>query len=86
MAEYDGTTPGPLRCTWLVEKYDDNNELDEEKTHVCGRAATIMFRSRNPKQGPNQPRYLTYPRCPRHDTEAARARAGIDGMDILEVA
>ena len=78
------------RCNWLIEVYDDEDNLvyeadDGKVTHVCGRAAVVVYSQKNPKRGPGEPNVLRYPRCKVHDTQAGRDRAGLMGMDITEV-
>lgn len=76
------TTQKPM-CTWVVEKTDE--DTGDDLSYVCCRPAVTIFSIRNPKRGPREVKTLRYPRCRMHDTQAARDRAGLDGMDIEEV-
>ena len=68
-------------CTWML--YPD--DADGEEPYECGNKAVMQFTQRNNQRGPNQPRWLKYPRCKRHFTKQAEAHAGIMGYDIEEL-
>jgi hypothetical protein len=74
------------RCTWLIEPVQDGEDDEAQPVYECGRAAVTVFTRPNPRgREPDQPMLLRYPRCTRHDTDAARRTAIERGYGIEEL-
>ena len=62
-----------MKCTWTDYLQPEDGEPEAVP---CNREATAVYSKTNPQgKRPDAPATLVYPRCGRHDTNAAQALA-----------
>ena len=74
-------------CNWQVAIKDEDgdvvtDEVGRDTFQDCGLDPVAIYFKKNPeRRSPDQPTYLTYPACKRHDTKPRRQAADDLGYD-----